>query len=420
MLSRLSLNSLWLLLARVGGQLGLAVSTVILARGLGSVAFGEYAFIVSVVFVGNILTTFGTDMLLIREIAATEDLSDLRPALLIQLVLSGAFIGVAVLGTLLLPARDPAVPVSLRVYSLSLVPLAFFTVYTTALRGRQQMLAYGMLNVAIALLQVLVSLWVLWQHGNLIELAVLLLLVQVVAALLAGLTCAAVLREPLPFWLPSPRRLTPLLRASAPIALLGLLGVIYQRLSLLALPALAGAAATGWFSASARVVEAAKIGHVAVLTALYPMMAEARGAGVGAWSKAFRVPWLILLVGAVLASAALYLLAPPLIHLLFGSEYAASISILRILTWMLVPYTLNSFLTLAFLARSEEGAVVKALILSTVVLLILTIWWTPQAGAVGAARAALCAEIAQALFFLSVDLRRVRVLNAILKEVNEP
>jgi len=418
MLLRLSLNSLWLLLARIGGQLGLAVSTIILARGLGSAAFGEYAFIVSVVFVGNVLTTFGTDMLLIREIAATNDLSDLQPALLIQLVLSGAFIGVAVLSTLLLPGRDPAVAVSLRVYSLSLIPLAFFTVYTTALRGRQQMLAYGTLNVAIAVLQVLVSLWVLWQHGNLVELAVLLLLVQVIAALLAGLTCAAVLQEHLPFWLPSPRRLTPLLRASVPIALLGLLGVIYQRLSLLALPALAGAAATGWFSASARVVEAAKIGHVAVLTALYPMMAEARGAGVGAWSKAFRVPWLVLLAGAILASTTLYFLAAPLVHLLFGPEYAASISILRILTWMLVPYTLNSFLTLAFLARHEESAVVKALTLSTVVLLILTIWWTPQAGAVGAAGAALCAEITQALFFLLVDLRRVRVLNAILKAEN--
>src|SRR5690348_10935688 len=91
-LARLGRNSLWLLAARIGTQ-GLAVLfTVLLARRLGANGFGEYAFMAAVIFIGNTLTTFGTDMLLIRDIAARDDFSRLPAALFLQLALSVLFI----------------------------------------------------------------------------------------------------------------------------------------------------------------------------------------------------------------------------------------------------------------------------------------------------------------------------------------
>src|SRR5271157_2618085 len=81
-------NSFVLLLARIGTQIGTAVFTVVLARRLGITGFGEYALIAALIYVANSLTTFGTDMALIREIAAQDDLSSLPAALIIQLALS--------------------------------------------------------------------------------------------------------------------------------------------------------------------------------------------------------------------------------------------------------------------------------------------------------------------------------------------
>ena len=90
--SQLAKNSLWLILSRFGAQ-GLAVVfTILLARRLGIEGFGTYAFIAAIIFVANALTTFGTDMLLIREIAAQGGLSRLPSALIVQLVLSILFI----------------------------------------------------------------------------------------------------------------------------------------------------------------------------------------------------------------------------------------------------------------------------------------------------------------------------------------
>ena len=59
-----------LFVGRVAAQ-GLAVvMTVVLAARLGVTGLGEYALVSAVVFVANVATTFGTDMVLVREIAA--------------------------------------------------------------------------------------------------------------------------------------------------------------------------------------------------------------------------------------------------------------------------------------------------------------------------------------------------------------
>ena len=413
--SRLSSNSAWLLLSRIATQVGLAAFTVLVARGLGTVGFGEYAFIASVIFIGNVVTTFGTDMLLIREIAATGDLADLSPALVLQLLLSALFIVVVFAASGLTRSANAAVIVSLRIYSLSLFPLAFFTVFTTALRGRQHMRAYSLLNAALSAMQFIVALWLFLHHGDLIQLAILLLLVQLVAALMAGVLCRSAMPGELRWLQPSFDRLLSIMKAGAPIALLGVLGVVYQRSTLLLLPVWAGAAGVGWFSAGARVLEAAKTGHIAVLTALYPMMAAKHAGSPEGSPRGFRMPGLFLFSAGLAGSLMLSVLAAPLVRLLFGPQFLPSVPILRILAWALTPYAVNSFLTLAFLARREEQTVVRALAGSTGLLILLIVWWTPSAGAVGAAWAALCAESAQAVYLLSRELRNSRGLTDILR-----
>ena len=204
----------------------MALFTILLARGLGSAGFGEYAFIASVIVIGNVLTTFGTDMLLIREIALKHDLSQLAPALLIQLVLSAFFIGFVLLGTSWLPSPNPGAAQAMRIFSLSMFPLAFFSVFTTALRGRQRMLSYSLLNVTLVIMQILAAGWLRWRGGGLVTLAILLLIVQVSASFIAGIMCAIQfpdLTRTLHFTKLQPIHL---LRASAPIALLGLLGIL--------------------------------------------------------------------------------------------------------------------------------------------------------------------------------------------------
>jgi len=396
LLTGLARNSLWLLMARVGAQVSMVIVTYLLARRLGTAGFGEYAFIATAIVVGNTLTTFGSDMYLIREIAAKSNFSELPSVLVLQLILSCLFIGFVTLLAPYLPHQTPDRVLALKVYSFALIPLAFFTVFTSVLRGRQRMSAYAWLNFAIPVFQV-IAIFIFIQRGaGIVSLAYLLLGVQTAGTILAGMLCSLCFSNSKELNI-SFDKLISLFVACLPIALIAIVGIVYQKLSIAALSFLGTASMVGLFSAAARVVEAARIGHMAVLTALYPAMANMNQTKL---SGTFRVSWLVLFLISVVGSVLIYLFAKPVVEIFFGTEYELSIPVLKILAFTLIPYTVNSFLALLFLAWKREQSVLRILMISSLILLGLNLWLIPRTGQLGAGWALLIAEIAQAILFL--------------------
>ncbi|MEP0804334.1 MAG: oligosaccharide flippase family protein [Chloroflexota bacterium] len=395
---RLARDSSRLLLARTGAQACMVITAYLLARRLGAAGFGEYAFISAVILIGNVLTTFGSDMYLIREIAAKGDYSDLPPALILQLTLSGLFIGMVFLLAPHLPKQTSASVTALKVYSLALIPLAFFTVFTSVLRGAQKMTSYAWLNFALPFAQMAAVLIFIPRGAGIVTLAWLLLVVQTLGAALGGVWCVAAVPETmrrLPFaW----KNLQAVFSACVPIASLSILGILYQKMSLLMLSLLASASAAGTFSAAARVAEAARIGHVAVFTALYPALAAAKPDASS--DKAFKFAWLTLHAFSVCAAVLIFLLAQPLVEFFFGAEYRPSIPALKILAFALIPYTTNSFLSLTFLAGRGEKIILRISLAAVLLTLALNFWLIPEFEAVGAAWTLFISEMVQAVLFL--------------------
>ena len=87
-------NTAWLLAGRLVSQAFTILFTVLLAARLGVVGLGEYAFVAAIVFLANVVTTFGTDMVLVREIAAGGPVARWAAALAVQLGLTLGAIGV--------------------------------------------------------------------------------------------------------------------------------------------------------------------------------------------------------------------------------------------------------------------------------------------------------------------------------------
>lgn len=393
-----------MILARFSAQ-GLAVVfTTLLARRLGTAEFGAYAFIAAILFVVNALTTFGTDMLLIREIAAKDELSGLPAALILQLALSAMFLAMVWSLGVWIPNQSQETIVALKVYSLALIPLAFFTIFTTALRGKQLMDGYALLNVIVSLLQVGVVL--ILHEDNLILLSFFLVLAQLLAALFAGFLCSFLIPQFWRSWHFSYSSLSALVKTTAPIATLTVLGMLYQRLGVTVLSLMSSPDETGIFSAAARIVEASKTAHLGIFVALYPAMAASatllqtiQPKRNQRYSRSTVIG--LLLMGAMLISLFLFIFASPLVKLLFGNGFIASASILQILTWSLVPFTVNTYFTLSFLVSKQEHVVGRTLMISLLGLLILNLWWIPARGPEGAAWASLIAECLQSVFLLA-------------------
>ena len=395
-------NSLRLLLARIISQGLLLVFSILVARYLGETGLGQYAFIASIVFLGNIATTFGMDTLLIREIAKTRESKTnlVSAALWIQLALSIAFIAAIFFGGGAFTNKTPETIFALKLYTLSLLPLALYTILSAILRAFERMDLYLTLNTIVALAQTGGAWWLLTTRANLVELVYLLLGIQIVAALFA----VALGKWQIPGfafqWRVPHAELQPILRAAMPFALLLTLAVVYQRLGVLMLSTLAGDAATGSFSAAARIVEAIKMVPQAFLGSLFPIMA--RRAFTSKRNKLFQNSLLALVGFAALSAGMIHLLAQPTIDLLYGTGFQSSVSALQILGWSLIPYAISAHASLELVSKNRERAALMITLITLLVAGALNLALIPGFGVVGACWSALASEWIQAVLFLRV------------------
>jgi O-antigen/teichoic acid export membrane protein len=400
-LQRIGFNSSWLFLARLVTQGQLAFFAIWSARQLGAAGFGQYSFMASVVALGNVLTTFGTDTLLIRDLARSRQGDDrsISTAAALQFALSALFIGFVFLWASLSPGASQAVRSGLEVYVFSLLPLAFFSVFTSILRAWERMDLYLLLCTATALIQAGGALWIVRGAGSLMSMIWFLVGVQAAAAALAGLLC----------WRAVPRfrlgvaidlnRLAGLFRLAWPLALLSLVGVVYLRLGVLAVTAFGGDVQTGWFSAASRLVEGFKLLHIAVLGAVLPALSHWTGQPQDA-EKLFRTVLLGLAGFSLAAAFGGTLLAGPLVTLLFGAGYSPAVPLFRILVWVLVPYTLTACLSLRLVTRGREKTALAAAAGGLVLAIGLNLWLVPVIGSAGAVSAAVLAESGLAAVYL--------------------
>lgn len=103
----------------------------IIAHRMSVESFGQFTFISAVVLIANTFTNFGTDTYMIRKIARTR-----KTTSLVSNVLGFQLIHSAMWWILALLVRPSP---SFLVYSLSLFPLALFSVATASLRGFERM-----------------------------------------------------------------------------------------------------------------------------------------------------------------------------------------------------------------------------------------------------------------------------------------
>ena len=384
----LHLNSLWLLFARVTAQ-GLAVLLVaITARRLGVADFGQFALIGAVLQIGNTFTNFGTDTYLIREFARAGKLTDLLTrALGLQLLLSALWVVV----TLLIQPNS-----LILIYSLALFPLAFFSIATISLRALERMDLVWTLSLIYGFIQ-LIAAFFSWDISTL---CLTLLIGHFLNAAISYLICRALISD---FSLFPIQNIFPLLKRTLPFAALTLLLVLSQRLGMLTVSGLLGDSPTGIFSAVLRIVEGLKLGHYAILGALLPVISR----GTQSSRKSFRRGFIYLAGLSFLMAIGLSLFPSLLILILFGEQFTSAATLLALLGWSLLPYTVSSFISYDLIAHGREMDLLRATSVSLIIYLALYFWLISSYGLDGAVYAALVGEIIQAIIFLLFQSKSV-------------
>ncbi|MGH2582265.1 MAG: oligosaccharide flippase family protein [Anaerolineales bacterium] len=393
-------NAFWLLAGRAASQLLTILVTILIAHRMGDAVLGQYALITSVIFLFNGISTLGTDVLLVREIAARRDFSYFLPALTVQLAISALAILLIFVLTPYWP-QQAGIVTPMRIYSLSLIPLAFFTVFGAALRGREQMGAYSFLTVMFVLMQVTGILLLPGTRTGIGGLIIVLLAAQIVVAIVAAIISFARLPDLAGVWRAKKEPIGRVLRAGAAIAAFGILATGYQRLSLYFVGSMQDAASTGWFAAALRVVEAPKFVHVAVLSALLPTMSQAHASKRRAqYARAFGLSFGGLVAFSAVFAVVVFLFAGPLTLFLFGEDFIPSVEVLEVVGWTLIPFTISQYFATRLLAASREKQIIASLLIAIAVLGMLCLLWIPSLGILGAAWAVVAAEVSLSVILL--------------------
>ena len=402
-LARLSSDTATLLAARVIAQGLTLLFTLAVARTLGDQGFGQFAFISAVVAIANVVTTFGQDTILIRDVAAGHPAGApnglFSAALLIQLGLSALFIAALLVIGPRLGNQTAETQTALLVAALSLIPLAYSTVLSAILRGRGRMGAFALFSCATAAILGLGAL-VLWRRGgDLLDAAFILLTAQIGGAIVAFVLYRRVSVWPGRWPRPARRQLSRAWRTGSVLAGLMILAVLYQRLDVLLLSLLAGDAATGYYAAAARILEALKILPGAFFGALLPILVAGERPDI---RHAYRRSFAALLGLSVVLAALTAALARPLIAWLFGPDFMPAVAPLRIISWSL-PLTIVTFkLSFDLVARGQERFAGLSMLLTLLVAAPATYLLIAHWSLLGAAVALPFCEAAQILILAAV------------------
>jgi O-antigen/teichoic acid export membrane protein len=246
---------------------------------------------------------------------------------------------------------------TLFLFNLSLLPLSFQSVYNSILRALERMNVYALLNLLAIFAQVILAYFFIHIASDLTRLALLIFFCQILVSLVGYLSCKDVF-PPFKFYNGSfLKEVWLLLRSGWKLALLAPLAALFQRLNLFLLSLVLGAETAGLYSAASRLVEGIKIGHFSVSNSLMPAMA--RPVTLRRTSTV-NVSFLFLLFLSLFAALCLSALSTPIIKIIYGISYEASASLLRIVGWMLVPYTFNVYYSLRLTMNGLEASVLKA------------------------------------------------------------
>lgn len=355
----IGLNTIYQVLSRASTAVVALIVTRLLTTRLGVIGYGEYQIVVAYVSLFWILTDFGMNTLVVREITSDEaKTQEYFSALFTARAIFGLILTAIALGGLIVLPYSPTVKIAIVVGMLTIF---FQAVMGSATAIFQIKLAYQyqFLTNLVGSLTLLAALYLILRVSNSVEHLVIGFASGYLVMMIATLAAA---RKWVQLRLSHDWPLVKdLVKKTVPFGLALLFSLATFKLdalllSVLELPSLTNEAAVGIYNLGYKVFELAIVAPIFFMNVMYPILN--RQFSQGAQEKLRRDTLrsaALLLVGGLAALAFIYLTAPVIIRILANNgEFADSITVLRLLSFGLPIFYLTPllmFLILIFLRQ---------------------------------------------------------------------
>jgi O-antigen/teichoic acid export membrane protein len=391
-----------------------AVLTVFVARMLGASELGVYSIVMAWSAFLVPITSLGLNNIVVRQMVKHDSghaaMTLLYSALTLRLLLGLVGGGVMLVAFYLLYPDMFNGNTAVAIPALFLLQAFFgfllFELYLNY-QGTFRSVAYA--KSAISLLSFAIKLALLYSGFGIAS----LLLLTGIEFFVVGITQYWLYRHKLqpykegeprwpgyhPRWF-NAQQIKLLLKRSSWLWLSGIVSVIYLKIDIVMLGAMAGAEQAGIYAAASRLSELWYVFPATLAARYYPDMIKAHQQGWTAYYLKLRRYAGMFFVAALLIALVMSVTSPWIISLLFGDGFASAVQVLRIHIWagcfVFVRYLISQHL----LITEQEPLSLLSHGVGAVLNIALNFWLIPVMGIVGAAWATLISYAYASFFFL--------------------
>ncbi len=346
-------NTGTMMFAELGSRILDAFVSIILARYLGPHGFGLMAFAIAFPSMFSIVVGFGMGAFITRDLA--RDPSQMSRYVSNGLVLKAllAILTVAVVYVFSLMLGHPAYKIQLVIMgALLMIFEANVRFILSVFQAYQKMKIVAVVNLSARLGWVLFSIALVFFKGGIHELLGVRVLLYGVALVVSILLINRKI-ERIKWTIDFPF-IWKMMKASFPFALFRLFGGVYTDIDTVMLSSMRGDVMTGWYAAGYKILRIFAFIPSGVFQGVMPGFTKISNKNpeniLGFLERSIKY----LLICALPICGATFLLAKPIILLIYGSKFSQAAGALQILIWALVFTFLNSVLNASIAAQGQE------------------------------------------------------------------
>lgn len=389
---RIAKNIGWLFFSMVSGKFLSLLLIIYVARKLGAVDFGKFAFAASFASIFVILSNFGLTTLTIREVARERTLAGkyLGNFTLLKLILSLLVFSLIWMAVSFMGYPHEMVQI-VCMFGLYFIVISFASLFKSIFIAYEKMKYESITNIIERIMLVSFGCGALYLGYGLVPLVNIYLITAIFYMGICIFWVSLKFARPrfevdFKFWAHS-------LKTAYPLVISNFLLMIFLYIDTVMLSKMKGNQVVGWYNASFGLVYAFRLPASIFLLAIFPVMSkffvESRDSLKKAYEKSFKA---LLALGLPVCVGG-FLLAGRIIHLLYGQEYTQSIVVFKVLIWATCFIFLNSFFGYFFVSIDQQKRITKYLFVATVINVLLNLLLIPPYGHVGAGIATVVSEV---------------------------
>ncbi|MBN1400461.1 MAG: oligosaccharide flippase family protein [Anaerolineae bacterium] len=383
---------------------------MLMLRILGPVDAGQYYLAVVVVSWFDILTNFGLNLLVTREVSKDREHANRYLSNTIALRIGLWFASIPILA-LFFGARSiasplqPATVLAISLFMIGLLPSNISASFSALFNAYERMEIPASVTVMTTLLKVTLGTVALVLHGGYVGLASVSIVVNLITMItLYYLVRAHLYRPRIELDLSFQRRM---LVDSYPLMINLLLATVFFKVAVLLLEwLLKDGRVLGWYSTAYKYIDAVGLIPSYFTLAIFPLMsryaATARDSLIKAYVLAIKLLLMVAVPGALIISA----LSTELISVLGGSQYLPyAAGILAVMIWYMPFGFINSVTQYVLIALEQQRFITRAFLLAVAFNIISNVVLIPWKGYIVSAYIAIASEIALLVPFY-IGIRR--------------